>query len=67
MKCEFKCVGYCKDNELCNYINGLCYNGCYDGWIGENCIIGWIIYIDKWIVYIIKIYRIVWWIEIKSF
>lgn len=39
-KCEFKCVGYCKDNDLCNYINGLCDNGCYDGWIGENCIIG---------------------------
>lgn len=40
--CESKCVGYCVDNESCNHINGLCDNGCNDGWTGENCAEGWI-------------------------
>lgn len=39
--CSLKCVGYCKDNEFCYYINGICYKGCNDGWIGEKCDIGW--------------------------
>lgn len=46
-KCKSKCFGYCKDNEPCNHISGLCDNGCYDGWTGENCTTGKTIHIDK--------------------
>lgn len=37
LECESYCTGHCKDNERCNHTNGLCDNGCYDGWTGENC------------------------------
>lgn len=36
-KCMEKCEGYCYKSKFCNYINGLCDNGCLDGWIGGNC------------------------------
>lgn len=37
LKCMIGCIGYCKDNELCNYLNGFCEEGCLFGWIGVNC------------------------------
>lgn len=37
LECRSNCVGHCKDNEPCNHINGLCDNGCNDGWTEKNC------------------------------
>lgn len=37
LQCESKCFGHCKDSETCNHINGLCDNGCDDGWTESNC------------------------------
>lgn len=34
--CKLTC-GYCKDNVTCNSINGICSDGCADGWFGEKC------------------------------
>lgn len=37
LECESNCVGHCNGSEGCNHTNGLCDNGCGDGWTGENC------------------------------
>lgn len=37
VNCSEECVGYCRDNNLCNYVIGLCDNGCVFGWIGYMC------------------------------
>lgn len=37
LNCALKCVGRCKDHDLCNHTTGLCDNGCADGWTGGNC------------------------------
>lgn len=26
--CRYSCGGYCIRDELCDYVNGLCFNGC---------------------------------------
>lgn len=35
INCFGKCKGFCRD--LCNYISGICDNGCLDGWLGLYC------------------------------
>lgn len=46
------CSGYCKDNEICNLVNGYCLRGCVLGYIGNFC--NKSIYLkDKW--FLIKI------------
>lgn len=32
-----KVCGFCKDYEKCNYITGICENGCREGVSGELC------------------------------
>lgn len=36
-KCMAKCEGHCYKSKPCNHINGLCDNGCLDGWTGVKC------------------------------
>lgn len=38
LDCKDNCSGYCINNELCDYINGVCLSGCKDGYIGVCCI-----------------------------
>lgn len=33
----YKCNVYCKGNLLCNYIMGVCNEGCKGLWIGDLC------------------------------
>lgn len=28
MNCSENCSGYCVNNELCDYVIGVCFNGC---------------------------------------
>lgn len=35
LNCLATCIGYCRDP--CNYISGICDNGCLDGWLGQHC------------------------------
>lgn len=35
--CRERCSGYCKNNKTCDYINGVCPDGCEDGYTGELC------------------------------
>lgn len=37
VSCREECKGYCINNELCNYVIGMCLNGCKDGFIGIFC------------------------------
>lgn len=55
LECESKCTGHCKDNEPCNHINGLCDNGCYDGWTGKNCTEGKLFIIQQY-MYITRLF-----------
>lgn len=34
--CSSLC-GHCHDKEQCHYINGTCFNGCDDGYQGNDC------------------------------
>lgn len=38
--CLSKCNTYCTGNELCNYITGICDEGCKEGWDGPLCTTG---------------------------
>jgi hypothetical protein len=29
--------GFCKDDSICNHVNGSCTYGCADGWSGKKC------------------------------
>lgn len=42
VNCSEECVGYCRDNNLCNHVTGLCDNGCASGWTGYMCDEGWL-------------------------
>lgn len=35
--CEYKCSVFCRGNILCNYIMGVCNEGCKEGWNGFLC------------------------------
>lgn len=37
--CRSNC-GYCVNNEMCNYIDGKCINGCVNGFYWLKCNIG---------------------------
>lgn len=37
LDCCNYCCGYCMNNELCDYISGVCCSGCCDGYIGLGC------------------------------
>lgn len=34
MGCREKCSSYCKNNIVCNYVSGICLNGCGNGYMG---------------------------------
>lgn len=36
-KCKSNCSKYCYNNDLCDYISGVCLKGCMDGYIGVCC------------------------------
>ena len=38
--CLNKCNTYCTGNELCNYMTGICDEGCKVGWDGPLCTTG---------------------------
>ena len=38
--CLNKCNTYCTGNELCNYMTGICDEGCKEGWDGPLCTTG---------------------------
>lgn len=35
--CNERCTGYCKHNQSCNHVTGLCDLGCANGYIGAQC------------------------------
>lgn len=35
--CNERCTGYCKHNQSCNHVTGLCDLGCANGFIGAQC------------------------------
>lgn len=37
MGCREKCSGHCKNEEPCDYVTGVCFNGCKDGFSGRLC------------------------------
>ncbi|XP_056002460.1 receptor-type tyrosine-protein phosphatase alpha-like isoform X2 [Ostrea edulis] len=36
-RCQFQCVGHCKENASCTHVTGGCDNGCAEGWTGAQC------------------------------
>lgn len=36
-KCRERCSGYCKNNDPCDHVLGVCLNGCQDGFVGTLC------------------------------
>lgn len=37
MNCSKNCSGHCGNNESCDHVTGVCFNGCQDGYIGARC------------------------------
>lgn len=37
LDCSYTCDAYCKGNESCDPITGICYKGCKEGWSGLMC------------------------------
>lgn len=35
--CSERCSSYCKYNDTCNHVSGVCPGGCIDGYIGGPC------------------------------
>lgn len=53
--CEKQCNGHCLNNLPCNSSNGLCSNGCAQGYVGMFCNTSmYIIDIFDWLKYILK-------------
>lgn len=37
IECMGNCSGNCINNIQCDFINGECFDGCIDGYIGRKC------------------------------